>query len=69
MNYLEKYRSLKNFMALCQSPYGNGIMKEYRWLIKDFEKIQSFIENTLIENKESLNLTKLRELRIISLLL
>jgi ADP-Ribosyltransferase in polyvalent proteins len=53
MNYLEKYRSLKNFMALCQSPYGNGIMKEYPWLIKDFEKIQSFIENTLIENKES----------------
>ena len=53
MNYLDRYRSLKNFMALCQSPYGNGIVKEYPWLIKDFEKIQSFIENTLIENKES----------------
>lgn len=53
MNYLEKYRSLKNFMALCQSPYGNNILEEFPWLIKDFDKIQSFLENTLIENKET----------------
>jgi hypothetical protein len=56
MDYIEKYRSFKQFMALCLSPYGNEIMKEFPWLIKDFEKIQKFIETTLVDNKQSSNL-------------
>ena len=56
MEYVEKYRSFKTFMALCLSPYGKDIIKEFPWMIKDFEKMQQFIETTLIENKQSTNL-------------
>jgi hypothetical protein len=55
MDYIEKYRSLKTYMALCLSPYGNDLLQKFPWINSDLEKIQLMLEQTIIDNKESNN--------------
>ena len=55
MDYIEKYRSLKRYMALFLSPYGTDLLEKFPWINSDLEKIQILLEQTIIENKQSNN--------------
>ena len=55
MDYIEKYRNLKRYMALCLSPYGSDLLEKFPWINSELEKIQIMLEETIIENKENSN--------------
>ena len=55
MDYIEKYRNLKRYMALCLSPYGSDLLEKFPWINSELEKIQIMLEETIIENKENNN--------------
>jgi hypothetical protein len=55
MDYIEKYRNLKTYMALCLSPYGSDLIDKFPWINSELEKIQIMLQETIIENKESNN--------------